>query len=97
MNKKPKYNKIPFSEWRKKNPSTGEQKLRDKVRAKTLREIKLGRLIRQPCDVCGDILVEAHHDDYLKPLEVRWLCGHHHREHHMMQRRQDAAGNENDK
>ena len=49
-----------------------------------------------PCEVCGELKVEAHHDDYYKPFEVRWLCGHHHREHHMMQRRQDAANNKND-
>ncbi len=88
-----KYNR----EWRKKNPSTGEQKLRDDVRKKTLREIKLGRLIRRPCEVCAEIIVEAHHDDYSKPLEVRWLCGHHHREHHMMQRRLHASGDKDHK
>ena len=41
-----------------------------------------GRLIKQPCVVCGERAVEAHHDDYSKPLEVRWLCRRHHLEHH---------------
>lgn len=40
--------------------------------------IKHGRLIRRPCEVCGKEKVEAHHDDYYKPLEVRWLCKKHH-------------------
>ena len=44
--------------------------------------IRDGRLIRQPCEICGEKKVEAHHDDYSKPLEVRWLCRKHHLEHH---------------
>jgi hypothetical protein len=44
--------------------------------------IRDGRLIRQPCEVCGALNVEAHHDDYSKPLTVRWLCRRHHLEHH---------------
>ncbi len=44
--------------------------------------IRDGRLIPQPCEMCGETTVEAHHDDYNKPLEVRWLCRPHHLEHH---------------
>lgn len=43
--------------------------------------IRDGRLIRQPCEVCG-ATAQAHHDDYGKPLEVRWLCTTHHAEWH---------------
>lgn len=44
--------------------------------------IRDGRLIRQPCEVCGERKSQAHHDDYFKPLDVRWLCFVHHREVH---------------
>lgn len=42
--------------------------------------IRSGKLVRGPCEVCGTSKrVGAHHDDYNKPLDVRWLCGTHHR------------------
>jgi len=37
-----------------------------------------GKVIPQPCEVCGEAKTQAHHDDYAKPLEVRWLCVTHH-------------------
>lgn len=40
-----------------------------------------GKLKRQPCEVCGAI-AQAHHCDYSKPLDVRWLCTKHHAEWH---------------
>lgn len=46
------------------------------------RALKAGRLERRPCEVCGSTKAEAHHDDYSKPLDVRWLCKTHHLEHH---------------
>jgi len=39
-------------------------------------------LERQPCEVCGAQKAQAHHDDYSKPLDVRWLCTTHHAEWH---------------
>lgn len=44
--------------------------------------LKRGDLERQPCEECGTEKVEAHHDDYEKPLEVQWLCRLHHRRLH---------------
>jgi hypothetical protein len=36
--------------------------------------MKTGKLIRTSCEVCEAAVTQAHHDDYLKPLDVRWLC-----------------------
>ncbi len=49
-----------------------------------------GILIPQPCEICGENPVfkdgrrgvQAHHDDYNKPLQIRWLCQNHHHEWH---------------
>ena len=41
-----------------------------------------GRLTPKPCEVCGHEQAQAHHDDYSKPLDVRWLCTTHHAEWH---------------
>lgn len=40
--------------------------------------IRSGRMKRMPCEVCGEKKAEAHHDDYSKKLDVRWLCAKHH-------------------
>jgi hypothetical protein len=41
-----------------------------------------GKLYPKPCEICGSIKSEAHHDDYMKKLEVRWLCSTHHHSIH---------------
>lgn len=43
--------------------------------------IRDGKLFHMPCEVCGNNAV-AHHDDYAKPLNVRWLCQAHHKQWH---------------
>ena len=37
-----------------------------------------GVLEKQGCEVCGAARVDAHHDRYDEPLNVRWLCRSHH-------------------
>jgi ribosomal protein S27AE len=44
--------------------------------------LRRGELVRQPCERCGAAPADAHHDDYSKPLAVRWLCEPHHGEEH---------------
>lgn len=46
------------------------------------RAVRDGSMCVRPCEICGDKSAEAHHDDYSKPLNVRWLCRQHHVEHH---------------
>lgn len=44
--------------------------------------VRVGKIIKLPCAVCGDSRSEAHHGDYSKPLDVIWLCKKHHDELH---------------
>ena len=41
-----------------------------------------GKLFKEPCAECGEADVHAHHDDYAKPLNIRWLCAAHHSQWH---------------
>lgn len=52
------------------------------ARARLRRAIQLGKITKQPCEVCGDTQTHGHHDDYAQPLSVRWLCHIHHCEVH---------------
>jgi hypothetical protein len=57
--------------------------LKLKAKATVKREIYKGNLKRQPCEVCqATKFIHAHHEDYSKPMEVKWLCPQHHQDRH---------------
>lgn len=62
--------------WRQKNP------LKAKAHWTVQNALRFNKLSKQLCEKCGSNKVQAHHDDYSKPLEVRWLCAIHHKEVH---------------
>lgn len=70
--------RIERSEYKKEYNKRPEEYKKLKCRTKTSYLVKTGKLIKQPCDVCGEVKVEAHHVDYSKPLKVEWLCRKHH-------------------
>lgn len=49
---------------------------------KVRRAIASGLLKRGPCEQCSAPNTHAHHDDYAKPLDVRWLCSPCHTAYH---------------
>ena len=61
---------------KKKSANRMFAKYPEKYKARyTLRNaVRLGIIKKQPCEKCGDNKSHGHHDDYSKPLEVRWLC-----------------------
>lgn len=79
-----KYNQL----WRQKNGYHNEVNSRkrypEKQHARELLgyAIRAGRIKRGRCQVCEKPNAQAHHDDYLKPLEVKWFCPYHHKTYH---------------
>ena len=59
---------------RRRRRTDPDYRLKSRARRAVRTEIEAGRMVRGPCEVCGDDNTQAHHDDYDKPLEIRWLC-----------------------
>lgn len=64
----------------KQLPSTKKKQL---AKWAVNRAVKIGAIERGLCEVCCSSTVHAHHDDYDKPLDVRWLCSKHHKQWHI--------------
>lgn len=52
------------------------------VQRAAYKAVREAELEPQSCEICGAEPTEGHHDDYTKPLEVRWLCKSHHNKWH---------------
>lgn len=48
------------------------------ARSDVHKALRNGDIKKKPCEICGVIQVEAHHNNYSKPLEIIWLCKDHH-------------------
>lgn len=62
--------------WAKRNPEQA------KANWSVSNAIRGGKIVKGPCEICGNAIAQAHHDDYNFPLKVRWLCTKHHNEWH---------------
>jgi hypothetical protein len=85
--------KARSTEWIRAHPEARAVYEKRRDRAKVLARnrlknaIRFGLIERGPCDVCGTTEgIEAHHEDYSRPLDVRWLCRKHHGEVHTRNR-----------
>lgn len=75
------HRKISDKRWKTKN------KYKIQAHSKLRTALLANRVNKKSCEVCGEVKVHAHHDDYSKPLNVKWLCSKHHGELHKLQRR----------
>ncbi len=83
------YNRIYNNNWRKENGYHSEIKWKqnnpEKVKAQRLLNyaVRVGLVEKKPCSICNNIKSQAHHEDYLKPLDVIWFCALCHKHHHL--------------
>lgn len=65
------------NDWRNRNPE------KYKAHSVISNAVRDGKIMREPCHICGDKKSHAHYLDYQKPFDVEWLCAkHHQRKHH---------------
>jgi hypothetical protein len=58
------------------NSAIEKKRRRNPVERARSVQLKAGRLVKpESCEACGaEGPLEGHHDDYSKPLVIRWLC-----------------------
>lgn len=60
-------------------------KIKEQAHNRVSRAVAAGRIIKpESCEQCGtdERSIHAHHDDYAKQLDVRWLCAPCHQQWH---------------
>jgi hypothetical protein len=45
--------------------------------------IRIGKIKKEKCKICKKKNAYAHHDNYDKPLEIRWMCPSCHKKFHL--------------
>lgn len=62
------------------NNNRNKYKMMVSAYSKVACALKKGLLQKKPCEICGENkIIHAHHEDYSKPLDVKWLCPLHHK------------------
>jgi hypothetical protein len=75
--------------WRARNPGSKKREAAaERARGRLQDAVKAHKLRQLPCEGCGETeAVQGHHYDYMRPLDVIWLCGRCHGLYHTVERR----------
>lgn len=68
-----------LQERKRANP---DWRVKDLARRALQRAVAKGMIVRKPCMFCGGQNSDGHHEDYMRPLDVYWLCREHHAKLH---------------
>ena len=68
--------------WRRTHPMSAEQRRKDISRSYAGVYKRRGLLQPNSCADCNAEHVEMHHEDYVRPLDVIWLCRRCHMARH---------------
>ena len=82
--KKTEKAKLTNKKYEQKRYQSPEGKARQAAKNAVKYAIKTGKLIKEPCFICGSKESVAHHSSYAKDMKlvVTWLCTTHHNEIH---------------
>ena len=76
--------KLADKRYEQKRYQSPEGKLRQAAKNAVKYAVKTGKLVKEPCFICGSEESVAHHSSYARDMRlvVTWLCTPHHNEIH---------------
>jgi len=76
--------KVVAKRYEKKRCNTVEGKAKLSAKNAVRYALRIGKIVKQPCFICGEVMSQAHHSSYAQDmrLNVTWLCPDHHNEIH---------------
>jgi len=76
--------KLANKKYEQKRYQSPEGKARQSAKNAVKYAIKMGKLMKEPCFICGEEKSVAHHSSYARDMRlvVTWLCTQHHNEIH---------------
>jgi hypothetical protein len=79
-------NEYERKRWSRRAPPSQWDRMKNKARKSARYALKAEHLLKCDCEICGSAESQMHHENYLLPLVVTWLCRKCHTAVHKYQR-----------